>query len=80
MGGTPVARRYGIESLPYLFSLCERTISTRHMNTPISKENLEFLDFLFSKLAPIKDEIDLHDDDSCCDHIEFETVHQFCLF
>lgn len=45
----------------------------------VSKENLEFIDFLFSKVAPIKDELDLHGDDSCCDHLEFETVHQFCM-
>lgn len=42
--------------------------------------NAQFLDFLFSKVAPIKHEIDLQEDDSCCDHIEFEKVHQFTLF
>jgi hypothetical protein len=45
-----------------------------------SMTNNEFLDFLFSKVAPIKDELDLSSDDSCCDHLEFEKVHQFCLF
>lgn len=44
-----------------------------------SMSNDEFLDFLFSKVAPLKDEIDLHGDDSCCDSIEFEKVHQFVL-
>ena len=44
-----------------------------------SMSNDEFLDFLFSKVAPLKDEIDLHGDDSCCDPIEFEKVHQFVL-
>lgn len=39
------------------------------------KDNNEFLDFLFSKIAPIKDELDLDDDDSCCDHQKFEKVH-----
>jgi len=42
--------------------------------------NDQFLDFLFSKVAPIKHEIDLHDDDSCVDHIEFENVYQSSLF
>lgn len=46
----------------------------------ITKENREFVNFLFDKIVPIKDDIDLHDDDSCCDHIEFEKVHQFCMF
>jgi hypothetical protein len=50
------------------------------MNYSDSMSTDQFLDFLFSKVAPIKDEIDLHDDDSCCDHIEFEQVHQFCIF
>jgi hypothetical protein len=45
-----------------------------------SMNDLEFLDFLFSKVAPLKHELDLHDDDSCCDHLEFEKVHQFVLF
>lgn len=44
-----------------------------------TKENLEFIDFLFSKLAPIKHEIDLHDDDSCIDHLAFEDAFQLCL-
>jgi hypothetical protein len=48
--------------------------------THFSKEDHDFLDFLFSKVAPIKHEIDLHDDDSCNDHLEFEKVHQFCIF
>ena len=40
----------------------------------------QFLDFLFSKVSPLKFEIDLHDSDCCDDHIQFESVHQFCLF
>jgi hypothetical protein len=40
----------------------------------------QFLDFLFSKVSPLKDELDLQDDDSCCDHLEFEKVFQFSLF
>jgi len=50
------------------------------MSSVISKENIDFIDFLFSKVAPIKHEIDLQDDDSCCDHVEFEKVHQFHFF
>ena len=36
----------------------------------------EFLDFLFQKLTglPDADMIDLHGDDSTCDHIEFEKL------
>jgi len=39
-----------------------------------TKEDHEFVDFLFGKLTCLTDTdmIDLHDDDSCCDHIEFE--------
>jgi len=48
--------------------------------THFSKEDHDFLDFLFSKVVPIKHEIDLHEDDSCCDHLEFEQAHQLCIF
>ena len=36
----------------------------------------EFVDFLFSNLHKFTDTdmIDLHDDDSCCDHLEFEQL------
>ena len=36
----------------------------------------QFVDFLFGKLVTHVDTdmIDLHDDDSCCDHIEFEQL------
>ena len=38
-----------------------------------SKDDHNFLDFLFSKLTCLDtDMIDLHDDDTCCDHIELE--------
>mgnify|MGYP003335954678 CR=1 FL=1 len=40
----------------------------------------QFLDFLFSKVSPLKFEIDLHDSDCCDDEFQFESVHQFCLF
>ena len=42
----------------------------------ISKQDRDFVNFLFDKLAPITNDIDLHSDDSCCDHIEFEKTWQ----
>jgi hypothetical protein len=42
--------------------------------------NDEFLDFLFSKIAPLSDDLDLHEDDSCCDHLAFEDAFQLNLF
>ena len=44
-----------------------------------TQEDHEFVDFLFGKLLSHVDTemIDLQDDDSCCDHLEFE---QLCLF
>ena len=37
-----------------------------------SKDDHDFIDFLFGKLTSLVDveEIDLHDDDTCCDHLE----------
>ena len=42
----------------------------------ISQENREFVNFLFDKLVSHVDTdmLDLHDDDSCCDHINFEQL------
>ena len=42
------------------------------------KENKEFVDFLFSKLVKHVDidMIDLHEDDSCCDHIQLTLIEQ----
>lgn len=42
----------------------------------ISKKNEEFLDQLFEKLLNTtdKDMIDLQDDDSCDDHLQFERL------
>lgn len=42
----------------------------------MNKEDREFIDFLFDKLTirVDTDMIDLQDDDSCCDHIEFEKL------
>lgn len=38
-----------------------------------TKDDNDFLDFLFSKLTCLdRDMIDLQDDDSCCDHLELE--------
>tara|TARA_B100000073_G_scaffold103015_1_gene82375 strand:+ start:2015 stop:2188 length:174 start_codon:yes stop_codon:yes gene_type:complete len=41
-----------------------------------TKEDNDFLDFLFSKLTTHIDmeEIDLHDDDTCCDHLELKAA------
>ena len=41
-----------------------------------SKEDHEFIDFLFGKLTCLTDTemIDLQDDDSCCDHLEFKQL------
>ena len=47
-------------------------------NTPagpmFSKDDTDFIDFLFGKLTCLTDTdmIDLHEDDSCCDHLELE--------
>lgn len=45
----------------------------------ISQENREFVNFLFDKLVSHVDTdmIDLQDDDSCCDHINFEQLTLF---
>jgi len=42
----------------------------------MNKEDREFVDFLFGKLTKHVDTdmIDLQDDDSCCDQIEFEKL------
>lgn len=41
-----------------------------------SQEDKEFVNFLFNKLTKHVDTdmIDLHGDDSCCDHLEFEQL------
>lgn len=40
-----------------------------------SKDELDFLDNLFSKLNCLDlDMIDLHDDDTCCDHLELKAA------
>jgi hypothetical protein len=41
-----------------------------------SKEDHEFIDFLFGKLTCLTDTdmIDLQDDDSCDDHLRFEQL------
>jgi hypothetical protein len=42
----------------------------------ISQQDCDFVNFLFNKLAPITNDIDLHSDDSHCDHVEFEKTWQ----
>lgn len=41
-----------------------------------TKEDTDFIDFLFGKLTSLVDveEIDLHDDDTCCDHLELKAA------
>ena len=40
-----------------------------------SEDELNFLDELFSKLTCLDtDMIDLHDDDTCCDHLELKAA------
>lgn len=43
---------------------------------PSTADNKEFVDFLFGKLFKHVDTdmIDLHDDDSCCDHIQLSLL------
>jgi len=45
----------------------------------ITKENKEFVDFLFDKLLKHVDTemIDLHDSDSCDDHLQFAQLELF---
>lgn len=42
----------------------------------ITQDDRDFVNFLFGKLLTETDTdmIDLHDDDSCCDHLEFEQL------
>jgi hypothetical protein len=45
----------------------------------ITQENKEFVDFLFNKLIKHIDTemIDLHDSDSCDDHLQFAQLELF---
>jgi len=45
----------------------------------ITQEDRDFVNMLFGKLIKHVDTdmIDLHDDDSCCDHIQFEQLSLF---
>ena len=49
---------------------------TTNAGPMFSKDDHDFLDFLFNKLTAHVDmeEIDLHDDDSCCDHLELKAA------
>ena len=46
------------------------------MKQMFSEDELNFLDELFSKLTCLTDTdmIDLHDDDTCCDHLELKAA------
>ena len=52
-----------------------RNVPTR-TKTMITQENREFVNFLFDKLVKHVDTdmLDLHDDDSCCDHVMFKQL------
>ena len=58
------------------FTLKTLLMDTPQSKTMFTKEDHEFVDFLFGKLVKHVDTdmIDLHDDDSCCDHIEFQQL------
>ena len=45
----------------------------------ITQQDREFVDFLFSKLMKHVDTdmIDLQDDDTCCDHLNFQQLELF---
>lgn len=51
------------------------------MTTSMStvEQNKEFVDFLFGKLFKHVDTdmLDLHDDDTCCDHLEIQQLSLF---
>ena len=40
------------------------------------RDSTDFIDFLFGKLTCLTDTdmIDLHDDDTCCDHLELKAA------
>ena len=44
-------------------------------------QDKEFIDFLFDKLTKHVDTdmIDLHEDDTCCDHIQLELLTQHTI-
>ena len=54
-------------------------IRTSAFPAMFSKEDHEFVDFLFGKLLKHTDTdmIDLQDDDSCCDHVLFSQLELF---
>ena len=41
-----------------------------------SKDDHDFIDMLFGKLTALTDTdmLDLHDDDTCCDHLELKAA------
>lgn len=62
---------------------CWQKVGSLKQTTPagpmFSKEDHEFIDFLFGKLTTLTDTemIDLQDDDSCDDHLQFEQLSLF---
>ena len=59
---------------------CLQKVASLNHNTlagpMFSKDDTDFIDFLFGKLTCLTDTdmIDLHDDDTCCDHLEFKAA------
>ena len=54
-------------------SLCYRHHHYNTMTPMFTKEDHDFLDMLFGKFKSMDDDMfDLHDDDTCCDHLELE--------
>jgi hypothetical protein len=57
----------------------QKDVSLKHNTLAglmFSKEDHEFIDFLFGKLTALTDTdmLDLHDDDTCCDHLELKAA------
>ena len=75
-----------VEKFQVFCHVCDNMLAEGHITgantrgTPMfSKEDTDFIDMLFGKLVKHvdMDMIDLHDDDSCCDHLEFEQLALF---
>ena len=75
--------RRSSKSLLMCVITCYTQDKSPNHNTPagpmFSKDDTDFIDFLFGKLTCLTDTdmLDLQDDDSCCDHINFEQLTLF---
>ena len=66
-------------SATYVIICLQKDVSPKHNTLAgpmFSKDDTDFIDFLFGKLTAFVDvdEIDLHDDDTCCDHLELKAA------